>query len=523
MINDKLGYILLFFLAFSLNAQEKQEKTKKTKVYLEYAEVLSFDKLRMADAQILTGDVRFRHDSSYMYCDSAYFFQSSNSLEAFSNVRMEQGDTLFVYGDYLHYDGNTSLARLRENVRMENKTVTLFADSLNYDRKANLGYYFEGGYIVDEQNDLFSVYGKYSPETKYAVFNDSVRLENPNFVLDTDTLLYNTESKVATILGKSVIVSDSAIVHSSRGWYDTAAKKSYLLDRSTLVSGDRFLTGDSLFYNEGEKYGEAYGHMNLTDTARKVVLEGAYGYYHEQTGYAFATDSALFMEYSKSDTLFLHADSLLMTTTADSMRMLKAYYGVRFFRKDMQGVCDSLQFNTTDTVLHMYDNPILWNTRYQITGDTIAVYMKDSTIDYAHIHPYAFSIQEIDTSYYNQIKGQDMKAFFTGQTVNRVDVAGNVESLYFPIDDKDGEKIGMNEMKSAFLSMWIKNNKLDKLLVTGEPSATLYPIPDLTASQKTLDGFEWFDYLRPLHRWDIFRKTKRKTPTAPRKNNKFVY
>lgn len=523
MINSKIACMFLLLFAFALSAQEEQGNTKKTKVYLEYADVLTFDKVRIADAQILTGDVRFRHDSSYMYCDSAYFYQSNNSLEAFSNVRMEQGDTLFVYGDYLHYDGNTALARLRGNVRMENQNATLFTDSLNYDREKNIGYYFKGGFIVDEQNDLFSVFGEYSPGTKDAVFNDSVHLENPDFVLDSDTLLYNTDSKVATILGQSIIVSDSATVHTSRGWYDTAGKKSYLLDRSLLVSGSQFLTGDSLFFNEGEQYGEAFGNMNLTDTTRRVAMEGAYGYYHEQTKYAFATDSALFMEYSKGDTLFLHADSLMMMTTADSLRLLKAYYGVRFYRVDMQGVCDSLQFNTTDTVMHMYKEPILWNAKYQITGDTIAVYMKDSTIEYAHIHPYAFSIQEVDTAYYNQVKGQDMKAFFSGRTVDRVDVSGNVETIYFPIDDKDGEKIGMNEMQSAFLSMWIKNNKLEKLLVTGAPTATLYPIPDLTADKKTLKDFIWFDYLRPTDRWDIYRESKRKTKAAPHKNNKFVY
>ena len=127
---------------------------KKTKVFLEHANTLSFDKERNAEAQVLNGDVCFRHDSSYMYCDSAYFFEQTNSLEAFSNVRMEQGDTLFVYGNYLFYDGNTQIAYLRENVRMENGQVTLFTDSLNYERIPDIGYYFDGGLIVDSLNQL---------------------------------------------------------------------------------------------------------------------------------------------------------------------------------------------------------------------------------------------------------------------------------------------------------------------------------------------------------------------------------
>ena len=184
-----------------------------------------------------------------MYCDSAYFFEQTNSLEAFSNVRMEQGDTLFVYGNYLFYDGNTQIAYLRENVRMENGQVTLFTDSLNYERIPDIGYYFDGGLIVDSLNQLSSFYGQYSPSTKLAIFNDSVRLENEQFTLYSDTLHYNTDSKIATILGPSIIVSDSGTIYSSRGWYDTVNNTSLLLDRSQVVSGDRILTGDSIAYN----------------------------------------------------------------------------------------------------------------------------------------------------------------------------------------------------------------------------------------------------------------------------------
>ena len=142
--------------AGDLQAVADSAPAKKMKVYLIHANTLSFDKAVKPDAQILNGDVCFRHDSSYMYCDSAYFFEQTNSLEAFGSVRMEQGDTLFVYGDYLFYDGNAQVAYLRENVRMENEQVTLFTDSLNYERVPNIGYYFEGGLIVDSLNQLSS-------------------------------------------------------------------------------------------------------------------------------------------------------------------------------------------------------------------------------------------------------------------------------------------------------------------------------------------------------------------------------
>ena len=508
--------------ADSLQVMTDTVPPKKTKVYLIHSNTLSFDKAVKPDAQILNGDVCFRHDSSYMYCDSAYFFEQTNSLEAFSNVRMEQGDTLFVYGDYLFYVGNTQVAYLRENVRMENGQVTLFTDSLNYERIPNIGYYFEGGLIVDSLNQLSSFYGQYSPETKLAVFNDSVQVENPDFTLYSDTLHYDTESKVATILGPSVIVSDSGTIHTSRGWYDTVNNTSLLLDQSQVESGEKILIGDSIFYNRDTGMGEVYGNMSLIDTAQHVTLQGEYGYYNEQTGYAFATDSARFLEYSQGDTLFLHADTLQMVTVDSVYREIKAYYGVRFYRIDMQGVCDSMQFNTRDSVLYMYTEPVLWNEQYQLYGDTIAIYMNDSTIEYAHVIQFAFAAQHVDSSYYNQLKGNDLKAYFEGQAVHQIDVAGNAESIFYPLE-KDGAKVGMNETKSGFLTIWVKDNKLDKLKIWPSPVGSMTPIPDLKPDQKMLKDFYWFDYLRPKNRDDIYEVVKRKATESPKRSNKFVH
>lgn len=508
--------------ADSLQVMTDTVPPKKTKVYLIHSNTLSFDKAVKPDAQILNGDVCFRHDSSYMYCDSAYFFEQTNSLEAFSNVRMEQGDTLFVYGDYLFYDGNTQVAYLRENVRMENGQVTLFTDSLNYERIPNIGYYFEGGLIVDSLNQLSSFYGQYSPETKLAVFNDSVQVENPDFTLYSDTLHYDTESKVATILGPSVIVSDSGTIHTSRGWYDTVNNASLLLDQSQVESGEKILIGDSIFYNRDTGMGEVYGNMSLIDTAQHVTLQGEYGYYNEQTGYAFATDSARFLEYSQGDTLFLHADTLQMVTVDSVYREIKAYYGVRFYRTDMQGVCDSMQFNTRDSVLYMYTEPVLWNEQYQLYGDTIAIYMNDSTIEYAHVIQFAFAAQHVDSSYYNQLKGNDLKAYFEGQAVHQIDVAGNAESIFYPLE-KDGAKVGMNETKSGFLTIWVKDNKLDKLKIWPSPVGSMTPIPDLKPDQKMLKDFYWFDYLRPKNRDDIYEVVKRKATESSKRSNKFVH
>ena len=220
-----------------------------TLVYLEKSETLTFDKITNPDMQVLKGNVRFRHDNVLLYCDSEYFFSKENSLNAFGNVRIVQGDTLFVYGDKLFYDGNTKLARMRHNVRMVNRKTTLVTDSLNYDRLANLSYYYTGGKITDQLNALTSVWGQYSPSTNDALFKNKVHLKNKNFILDSDTLKYNTKTNIANIVGPThILYNDETDIYSTRGWYNTATDRSMLLDRSRVKHKDgKTLTGDTIF------------------------------------------------------------------------------------------------------------------------------------------------------------------------------------------------------------------------------------------------------------------------------------
>jgi hypothetical protein len=212
-----------------------------------------------------------------------------------------------------------------------------------------------------------------------------------------------------------------------------------------------------------------------------------------------------------------------MSTIDSVYRELKAYYGVRFYRIDMQGVCDSMLFNTRDSILYMYSEPVIWNENYQLYGDTILVYMNDSTIDRAHIIQFAFATQYLDTTYYNQLRGNDMLAYFEGKSMKQVDVSGNAESIFYPIDESEGEMIGLNQTQSAYLTIWLKENKLDRLKLWPASTGTMIPIPDLLPTQKNLKDFYWFDYLRPLDKDDIYRQVKRKTGDGPKRSNKFVH
>ena len=507
-------------------AKKGEQKPAKSKVYLLHSDVLKKSPLNPdPDAQILIGNVAFRHDSVYMYCDSACFYEKTNSLEAFDNVKMVQGDTLFLYGDYLFYDGNTQIAQVRYNVRMENKNTTLLTDSLNYDRIYNLGYYFDGGTLMDEENVLTSEWGEYSPATKISVFNYDVKLVNPKFTLTSDTLRYSTATKIANILGPSDIVSDANHIYSELGFYNTQIGQAELLDRSVLTNEGKRLTGDSLFYDRVKGYGEAFDNVIMTDTVNKNMLTGDYCYYNELTKYAFATKKAVAVDYSQGDSLFMHADTLQMYTyylNTDSMfRETRAYHKVRMYRTDVQGVCDSLVFSSKDSCLTMYYDPILWNNNQQLLGEKIMIYMNDSTIDWAHIQNQALSVEQLDSTSYNQVTGKEMKAWFQGGEMRKVDVIGSVRLVYYPMES-DSTLIGMNVSETSLLNMFLENRKMKKMIMSPKSNGTLYPMLQRPPEKMKLDNFVWFDYIRPLDKEDIFKWRGKKAGQGLKSNRSAV-
>jgi len=504
------GILCLFGFCLVAQVQPRRSVAQpaKSKVYLLHADVLKKSKDNPdPNAQVLVGDVVFRHDSIYMYCDSACFYEKTNSLEAFDHVKMVQGDTLFLYGDYLFYDGNTQIAQVRNNVRMENRTTTLTTDSLNYDRLANLGYFFDGGTLMDEENVLTSDWGEYSPATKISVFNYEVKLVNPQFVLTSDTLRYNTATKIANIVGPSDIDSEENHIYSELGYYYTQQGQAELLNRSVLTNEGKQLTGDSLFYDRNRGFGEAFYNVEFVDTISKNMLTGNYCYYNQLTAYAFATDDAMAVDFSQGDSLFIHADTLQMYTyhvNTDSLyREARAYHKVRFYRTDVQGVCDSLVFSSKDSCLTMYRDPILWNGKQQLLGEKVMVYMNDSTIDWAHIENQALSVERIDSANYNQVTGKEMKAFFRDGEMRQVDVIGSVRLVYYPME-RDSTLIGMNISETSQLNMFLENRKLKRMVMSPKSNGTLYPMSQIPPAKAKLDNFAWFDYVRPLSKEDIF-------------------
>lgn len=497
-------------LVQSKRAPKKKPRAKTSeRVYLVHADMLRYDQFgSVPDAQILNGNVAFRHKGARLTCDSAYFYQASNSFKAFGHVKMLQGDTLSLFSDYAFYDGDNQMAEARKNVVLTHRGTKLYTDSLNYDRLYGIGYFFEGGRMVDKTNVLVSDWGEYDTETREAVFNYDVSLKNKKFLLNTDTLYYDTKTSVAHVVGDSRITSGKSIINTTDGFYDTSKDVARLYGRSTLVNEGRRVTGDSLFYDDKSGISRGFKNVVYTDDNNKNELECNYFWYNEKVGTALATDSAVLKDFSQKDTLYVHSDTIRMYTynidTDSVYRTAHCYNKVRAFRTDVQAVCDSLVYNSKDSCMTMYKDPITWNADRQLLGEVIEVYMRDSTLDRVHVINQALSSELLhDKEHYNQVASREMFAYFNKGELTGTEAQGNVMVVFYPIDDKDSTMMGLVYLETDTLRMFMKNRQLQRIW-TPKNNGIMYPMTQIPPMRYKLPNFAWFDYIRPVDKQDIF-------------------
>ena len=512
----RIFFILILCLFGSCLVQAMQAPRKKHKkrpegerVYLLHADELRYDMFgRTPDAQIVKGKVSFMHQGGHLTCDSAYFYQGTNSVKAFGHVHYRQGDTLSLTCERAEYDGMMQMMHARRNVVLHHRRQTLKTDSLDFDRLYNMANFFDGGTLIDGKDRLVSDWGEYHTETREAKFVFNVKLRSGKDVVTTDTLYYDVPTSTAHMVGPSKIVSGSSVVHTADGYYDTKTDKAKLFGRSTLVDRDKSITGDSLYYvKNGESTG--YGNVVYVDKKNKNSLTCNYLRYNEKTGMGFATKRPVAIDYSQKDTLWMHSDTMRIYTyhiNTDSVyRKVHAYPHVRAFRNDMQAICDSLVFNSKDSCMTMYKDPVIWNANRQMLGEEIRAYMADSTIRFAHVIGQALSIEQMpDSVHYNQITSSEMKSYFEKGEMKMTEAIGNVQTVYYMTNDKDSSLVGLNYLETDTMRMYLgAARKLDKIW-TNKFTSTMYPITQVPPAKYKLPNFAWFEDLRPTDKNDIF-------------------
>lgn len=509
-------------------AAKKRGRPVKTstdsRVYLDHADELTYDIYGPHhDAQFVKGHVSFRHKGAHLTCDSAYYYQQSNSFQAFGHVKMRQGDTLTLTSDYAYYDGNDEMAEARHNVILTHRKTKLYCDSLNFDRMYNVGYFFEGGKLIDQDNTLTSDWGQYNTTDKNAVFYYDVTLKNKKADIYGDTLYYDTKTRLAHMVGPTEIISDNGEnkIHTTNGYYDSNTEQAQMFERSQVTNKDgKTIIADSLYHDSSTGVNEGFSNVIYTDTLNKNIMKGDYLTYNEKTGYGFSTKNAVVEDYSQGDTLYLHADTIKIIThnieTDSVYREVFAYPHARVFRTDMQAVSDSLVANSLDSCLIMYKDPIVWNENNQLLGEIIRVFMtsmpdtlnegkEKAAIRYAHIEGQALSVQQTyEEDKFNQVSSKEMFAWFKDGQLKMNQAQSNVLIVYYPIDDADSTFIGMNYTETDTMRMYMTPERQLDYIWLSKHHGTFYPVTQIPKGKDRLPSFGWFDYMRPRSKDDIF-------------------
>ena len=508
--------IFLPYFSASIQAPQPQKVKKKRRIDIENADLYTYDEKIKANAERLIGNVRLRNNDILMYCDSAYSYRDTNMVDAFGNVHIIRGDTLNLYGNKLNYNGDTKLAKVRGNVKLIDKSITLTTEALDFDLANNIGYYDTGGKIVDTANVLTSIIGRYYSNDDLFYFRDSVVVVNKDFILRADTLKYNSATEVAYIVGPTTITGtkNASVLYSEDGWYDTKKNISELYKASRITNKDMILEGDTLFYDRATGNGRGKHKVRLTDTTNKVVVQGKFGIYNEKSKNAFVTDSAMFMQYGEKDTLYMHADtlstkpdtSMVKKDTSDiknnDKKFFMAYRHVRFYKTDMQGECDSLSYQMKDSTIYMFYDPVLWSKKDQMTADNIQYISRNPGPDIAKLEKNAFIVMSEDSIRFNQISGKIIVGQIFDNKLRNVDVNGNAQTLYYL--KENNKYTGMNQLISSKIKIHLKENQIDSITFYPKPEGKSIPMNELTPSDTRLGGFVWRESERPISKDDLY-------------------
>ena len=461
-----------------------------------------------AGRNILINNVRMRHDDFIMKCDTLYQYSEQNYIEAFGHIHVVQNDTLNLWGDYMTYDGNTRLVKIRRNVTLQNQQVILTTHFLDYNALDRIGHYFNQGTLKDSTSTLNSRIGYYYLNSNEAFFRDSVRVYTSEYEMHSDTMKYNTQNKIITIIGPTTIYGENRTLYSEDGWYNSLTSHAELYKNNSLTYNEYLGKADTMVIDSITATVVMKQHIHLYDTVNNILVEGHYGEVFRENDSAFVTSRALLTMIGKQDSLFLHGDTLFVVKDTAGNNLMKAYHHVKFFNPELRGIADSVVFPVADSTIYLYaksgDIPIVWAAGNQMTATTIHMRMSNNQIERFYLNNKAMIVNQLDSVQFNQIKGRDMIGHMRNNELYLVDVNGSGETLYYP-DDK-GTIIGLNKATSSYLKIYLQARRVKDIVFISSVEGNLNPTFLVTSEERFLKDFMWLIEKQPAQKEDIFLK-----------------
>lgn len=484
----------IWFSGLSQPLTSDQDSTKKIKI--RQARSLSFSKEKL-DAQKFKGDVIIQHDSTLIYCDSVYFFDKDNRIEAYSNVRIVMPDSVVMVCDRMDYDGTTRIADAFRNITLTDGEAILETSRLSYFRNETYGEYRNGGTLYNGDDTLTSKLGYFYPNDDMAYFRKDVVLWNPEYRLETDTLGYNTKDKVALFMTETHITNQDGKLNTRQGEYHTESNELFLFARNELQNEDYKVVAENLNFDNKTSIGIAKKDVVIEPKDSSMTITGQYGWFNQEDKISFVTDTAVAVQYLDDDTLYVTADTLYTLEDSAEHRTFKAFYHVYFFMNEMQGQADSMIYRYSDSLIELYGNPMIWADSSQISADTIRLYLANDKADSMSLSKNAFVISLADSAGFNQIKGRNIQARFQDNSLRHLHVTGNAETIYFGKDEETGGYLAMSQSSSQEMDIFMENNRVVKVKNIKDVQAVLEPYWKIMYETNQLGGVNWRYEERP--------------------------
>lgn len=481
-------YIITLSSCISLYAQEQKKQLK-----LISTDFTVHNENEVPGAIILTGNVQFEHDGANIFGNKVYFFQKEQYLKAFGNVRLIQGDSVNIVGNYAEYNGKDNLAFIADQVNLRSKESTLVTDTLFYNRNIQQAYYNNKGTIKSGQNTLISKQGTYDVNAKKFIFRTNVDVKSPSVSIKTNHLDYYENSGHSYVFGPSwIIQSNGDKLYTENGFYDTKKDIANLGKKPIIYSQNKIVEADKIYYDKKSNYIKAENNIKITDTINKMVASSHFAEVFRDKDSIFLTKKALIKTVVENDTLYLHGKYMIMSGPENN-KVARAYNNVRIYKSDLSGKCDSIYSDQQLGITKMIKNPVIWSQGSQITGDVIYLLSDKNKeqMDSLKVLNNAFIIQKdtIGTGF-NQMKGIDLFGKFKDNKLNIIDLIKNTESIYYMYNDNQ-ELVGIEKAICSKIRLEIENNEIQNIIRYIKPESEIYPETDLPQNARLLKGFKW--------------------------------
>jgi lipopolysaccharide export system protein LptA len=515
----------------------------------------------------IAGNAIVKQGNTKLNGDSIVINDRTNIAEVFGRVHINDADTVNTYAEYLRYVGKERIAYLKRNVKLTDGKATLTTDDLVYNVATGIAMYTGGGKVVNGSSVLTSNEATYFSDSKDVYFKKVVRLIDPKYDIKADSLRYNTNFKVATLISPTLIkTKDGKVIRSKNGTYNLQTGEAQFFDRTVISDKETSAIADNMFFEDKTGIAILEGNAKFVDSVNHMIVIGNKIETNRKTNSFLATGKPVVVLVKDKDSTYITADTLfsglrkydsslkkmivkkdivknktiikdstnlkdstmsfenmdstknyytkvdtinnkqifVKTQQHDSVRYVLGFNHVRIYNDSSQAVCDSMYYSTEDSVFRMFRNPVVWKDKSQITGDTMYLFTEKQQPKRVYVFNNSMVVNMQNPAMYNQAGGRTLNAYFKEGKIDYARLKGNqAETIFYP-QAEDSSFSGMNRCSGDVADVYFEKEEIRKIKFINNVDGVMYPITQIPNDKKYLKNFSWQDKRRPKNKLELF-------------------